>query len=251
MLKKFYREREIRIKKQFQDKKFQKLSNSWTKYSLKNGYIYNFSWLGIPIIKYPSDIITIQEIIFEVKPDLIIETGVAHGGSLAFYASIQKIYNQKAKTIGIEIDFRKHNKKNCEKIYKQLDIKVIEGSSISNESINKLKKYIKGKKKIMVILDSDHSNTHVFKELNIYSKIVSKGSYLVCTDTIVDFMPKGFFLTDWQKKRAPHRNFDKGTGPFVAVKQFLKINKNYKIDTKFHAKSTITENPHGFLKKIK
>lgn len=251
MLKRFYKERETRIKKQFRDEKFQKLSNSWTKYSLKNGYIYNFSWLGIPIIKYPSDLITIQEIIFEVKPDLIIETGVAHGGSLAFYASIQKIYNSKARTLGIEIDFRKHNKKNCKKIYKQLDINVIEGSSISNETIKKIKKYLKGKKKIMVILDSDHSSTHVLEELNIYSKIVSKGSFLICTDTIVDFMPKGFFLTDWQKKRAPHRNFDKGTGPYIAVKKFLKNNKNFKIDKNLHAKSTITENPFGFLKKIK
>ena len=136
MLNKFFKERELRIKKQFKDNKFQKISNAWTKYSLANGYIYNFSWLGIPIIKYPSDLIAIQEIIFESKPDLIIETGVAHGGSLAFYASIQKMYNKNSKTIGIEIDFRKHNKDNCEKIYNKLGIKVIEGSSISENTIS-------------------------------------------------------------------------------------------------------------------
>ncbi len=251
MLKKFFNDREKRINNQFKDVKFQKISKAWTKYSLANGYLYNFSWLGIPIIKYPSDLITIQEIIFEVKPDLIIETGVAHGGSLAFYASIQKMYNKKAKTLGIEIDFRSHNKKNCRKIYKKLGISVIENSSVSEEALIKLKRFTKNKKKIMVILDSDHSTKHVFEELKIYSKIVSKGSYLICTDTIVDFMPKGFFLTDWQKKRASHRNFDRGNGPFIALKRFLKINKKFKIDKKFHSKSTITENPFGFLKKIK
>lgn len=250
MLKKFYKDREKRIKRQFKDSKFQKISKAWTKYSLSNGYLYNFSWLGIPIIKYPSDLITIQELIFEVKPDLIIETGVAHGGSLAFYASIQKMYNINAKTVGIEIDFRKHNKINCSQIYKKLKISVIEGSSISKETNKKLKKFTKNKKKIMVILDSDHSTSHVLEELKIYSKIVSKGSYLICTDTIVDFMPKGFFLKDWQKKRASHRNFDKGNGPFVALKKFLRKNKNFKIDEKFHSKSIITENPYGFLKKV-
>jgi len=250
ILLEFYKSQNIRIAKQYKNKKFNKLNYEWTKESLNKGYIYNFKWMGIPIIKFPSDLVVLQEIIFEVKPDLIIETGVAHGGSLCFLASMQKLYNPKARTIGVEIDFRKHNEKNCSKIFKQLKIKVLKNSSTDPGTINKLKKLSKNKK-VMVILDSDHSHEHVLNELNLYSNLVSKNSYLICTDTIIEEMPKGFFLKDWQTKRASRRNFDKGNSPLTALKLFMKNNKNFKLMNKWHYKAMVTESPFGFLKKIK
>lgn len=250
-LKRFFLESNDRINKQSRNKKFIKYTYNWIKESLKIGYLYNFQWMGIPIIKYPSDLIVFQEILFEEKPDLIIETGVAHGGSLAFLASIQKLYNPKGKTIGIEIDFRKHNKDHCKKVFSKLGVKVYEGSSISEKIIKKIKPHIIKSKKILVILDSDHSHNHVLNELELYSKFVSKNSYLICTDTVVEIMPKKFFLNDWQKKRSSERNFDKGNNPLTAIKQFLKKNKNFKIDLKRNHKSMITENHFGFLRRIK
>lgn len=250
-LKKFFSEADKRIKVQSKNIEFKKNTYNWIKNSLKIGYLYNFKWMGIPIIKYPSDLIVFQEILFEEKPDLIIETGIAHGGSLAFLASIQKLYNPKGKTVGVEIDFRKHNKEHCKKTFSKLGIKVFEGSSVSEKIIKKLLPLIKKSKKTLVILDSDHSHAHVLKELEIYSKIVSKNSYLICTDTVIEIMPKKFFLKDWQKKRSPNRNFDKGNSPLTAVRHFLKSNKNFVIDEKRNHKSMITENQFGFLKKIK
>jgi cephalosporin hydroxylase len=251
ILKNFFTNQNKRVIRQYKSKNFQKLTHEWTKRALKDGYIYNFTWEGIPIIKFPSDLIVFQEIIYKIKPDLIIETGVAHGGSLVFYSSIQKAYNKKAKTVGVEIDFRSHNKRNCKKIFKKYGIEVIEKSSISEETIKILKHKVSKYKKILVFLDSDHSHDHVLKELEIYSKFVSKNSYLICTDTIIEFMPKGFFLKDWQKGRNAERNFDKGNSPYTAVRKFLKNNKKFKIDDTYHGKTMVTENPYGFLKKIK
>jgi cephalosporin hydroxylase len=251
ILKEFFLNQRKRVLSQFKDKSYKKITHEWTKQSLKNGYIYNFTWQGIPIIKFPSDLIVFQEIINNVKPDLIIETGVAHGGSLVFYSSIQRMYNKKARTIGVEIDFRGHNKDNCKELFKEYKIQVIEKSSTSEEAIKILKNKVSKFKKVLVFLDSDHSHNHVLKELELYSQFVSKGSYLICTDTVIDFMPKGFFLKDWQKGRNVNRNFDKGDSPYTALKKFMKNNDKFVIDDYYHGKSMVTENPYGFLKKIK
>ena len=174
ILKDFFINQKKRVLSQFKNRNYQKITHEWTKQSLKNGYIYNFTWQGIPIIKFPSDLIVFQEIIHDVKPDLIIETGVAHGGSLVFYSSIQRMYNKKAKTVGVEIDFRKHNKDNCSQLFKKYGIQVIEKSSISEEAIKTLKKKVSKFKKVLVFLDSDHSHNHVLKELELYSQFVTK-----------------------------------------------------------------------------
>lgn len=251
ILRKFFLEQKKRVKKQLNDKIFKKLTHLWTKKALKDGYIYNFTWEGIPIIKFPSDLIVFQEIIQKIKPDLIIETGVAHGGSLVFYASMQRIYNLKARTIGVEIDFREQNRQNCKKLFKKYNIEVINKSSTDPIVEKYLKNKVKNFKRVLVFLDSDHSHKHVLNELKIYSKFVTKNSYLICTDTVIDFMPKGFFLKDWQKGRNSQRNFDKGNSPLTALNIFLKENNKFIIDDEYHAKAMITENPYGFLKKIK
>jgi cephalosporin hydroxylase len=208
--------------------------------SLRNRYSYNFEWLGRPIIQYPQDIIALQEIVWNIKPDLIIETGIAHGGSLIFYASLLELIG-KGEVLGIDIDIRKHNRKEIErhKMFKR--IKMIEGSSTDERVIKEVEKIAKRHKKIMVCLDSLHTHKHVLEELNLYSKFVSPGSYLIAFDTIIEYMPKGFFKD---------RPWDKGDNPATAVNEFLKKNKNFVIDEEIEDKLLITVAPNGYLKRI-
>ena len=171
---------------------------SFLKESLKKKYSYNFKFKGVPIIQYPQDICSLSEITWKVKPDLIIDIGIAHGGSLLLNAANLDLINQSQKVkkkrmvLGIDIFLKKKNKKKLVKdsLYKY--IKIIEGSSVSEETKIKVLKYTKNKKKILVILDSNHSHDHVLKELEFYSKFVSKGSYCIVYDTIIEIMPKTF-----------------------------------------------------------
>lgn len=217
------------------------LTLRWIINSGKYKYSYNFNWLGRPIIQYPQDIIAMQEIIWEVKPDLIIETGIAHGGSLIFFASMLELIGN-GEVLGIDIDIRKHNRKEIEKHKMFKRIKMIEGSSTDEKVIKKVEEIVKKRKKVLVCLDSLHTHNHVSNELNLYSKFVSKGSYLVVFDTIIEYMPKGFFKD---------RPWGKGNNPATAVKAFLKNNKNFIIDKEIENKLLITAAPDGFLKRIK
>ena len=240
-IKQFELEREKNIKKLSQNKKLKKLALEFFINSWKYKYSYSFNWLGRPIIQIPQDIVALQEIIWEVKPDLIIETGIAHGGGLIFYASILELIG-KGEVLGIDIDIREHNRKEIEKHKMAKRIKMIEGSSTDEKVIKEVEKIVKRHKKVMVCLDSLHTHKHVLKELNLYSKFVSKGSYLIVFDTIIEYMPKGFFKD---------RPWDKGNNPATAVRTFLKNNKNFIIDKEIENKLLITSAPGGFLKKIK
>lgn len=239
--KQFKLEREKRIKSYSNEKKFKSLSLEWIKRGFLKQYPYNFEWLGRPIIQYPNDVFATQEIIWEVKPDLIIETGIAHGGSLIFYASMLELIG-KGEILGIDIDIRKHNRKEIEKHKMFKRIKMIEGSSVDKEVVEKVAKIAKKHKKIVVCLDSLHTHDHVLRELNLYSKFVSPGSYLIVFDTIIEYLPKGFFS---------NRPWDKGNSPATAIKAFLKINKNFIIDRNIENKLLITSAPGGFLKRIR
>src|SRR5580704_10934389 len=141
-------------------------------------YSYNFSWMGRPIIAFPQDMVAMQEIIWDVKPDLIIETGIAHGGSLIFYASLLELIGE-GEVVGIDIDIRAHNRKEIEQHPLFGRIRLLEGSSISDEIIRQVKTLAAGKKRILVCLDSNHSHDHVLQELKLYSPFVTEGSYLV------------------------------------------------------------------------
>lgn len=240
-IKQFKLEREKRIKSYSRDRKFRALSLEWIKQGFLREYPYNFEWLGRPIIQYPGDMFAAQEIIWEVKPDLIIETGIAHGGGLIFYASMLELIG-KGEVLGIDIDIRKHNKKKIEKHKLFKRIKMIEGSSVDKEVIKKVTDIVKKHKKIMVCLDSLHTHDHVLKELNLYSKFVSPGSYLVVFDTIIEYLPKGFFN---------NRPWDKGNSPVTAIKSFLKKNKDFIINKDIGNKLAITSTPGGFLKKVR
>ena len=224
------------------DEEFKKLSQRWFDISLiKYEYPYHFTWLGRPIIQYPQDILIIQELIWKIKPDLVIETGIARGGSLIFTASILELIG-KGNVIGIDVDIRKHNREEIEKHPMFKRIKMIEGSSIDKKIVKKIFKLAERKKKILVLLDSSHTHSHVLEELKSYSPLVNKGSYVVVFDTVLEDMPKNSF---------PNRPWDKGDNPKTAVKEFVKKSNRFKIDVDIERKLMITSNPSGFLKCVK
>ena len=241
-IKKFESRNKTMIKKMSKDKSLNKLSNKFISDSSKYEYSYHFSWLGLPIIQFPQDIIAMQEIIWKVKPDVIIETGIARGGSLIFYASMLKLLENNGIVIGVDIDIRTHNKKSIEKHPFYNKIKLIEGSSIDSKTILNVKKLIKNKKKVLVVLDSNHSHEHVLQELHLYSPLVRKGSYIIVFDSIVEDMPSSFIT---------NRPWSKGNNPKTAVWEFLKNNKKFKIDKDIENKLLISVAPDGYLKCIK
>lgn len=240
-IEKFEKEKKTNIKKLGQNKKLKEMAINFIKKSSKNKYTYNFSWLGRPIIQFPQDIIAIQELIWKIKPDSIIETGIAHGGSLILSASILELIG-KGDVLGIDIDIRKQNMEKIEAHPMSKRITMLKGSSTSKEIIDKVKEFVKGKEKIMVFLDSNHSHDHVLKELELYSPLVTKGSYLVVFDTIVEDLPIGYIK---------NRSWDKGNNPKTAVMKFLKNNDQFVIDREIENKLLITVAPSGYLKRIK
>jgi cephalosporin hydroxylase len=240
-IKKFNLERKQNIRNLAVDKRLKKLALNFLIKSIKHKYSYNFNWLGRSIIQYPQDIVAMQEIIWDIKPDLIIETGIAHGGGLIFYASMLELIGR-GEVLGIDIDIRKHNRKEIEKHKLFKRIKMIEGSSVDARAIKEVEKIVKKHKQVLVCLDSLHTHEHILKELNLYSKFVTPGSYLVVFDTVIEYMPKGFFK---------NRPWDKGNNPATAVRTFLKNNKNFIVDKEIENKLLITSAPGGFLKKIK
>ncbi len=224
------------------DPYFSELTKKWFDVSSKYEYSYHFTWLGRPIIQYPQDIIALQELIWQVKPDLIIETGIAHGGSLIFSASMMELLGGNGHVIGIDIDIRDHNRVEIEKhpLFKR--ITMIQGSSIDPEIIKKVLTFAKDKKKILVVLDSLHTQDHVTKELELYSPLVSRGSYLVVFDTIIEDMSDTSF---------PDRPWGKGNNPKTAVWEFLKKNDRFVIDKGIENKLLITVAPDGYLRCVK
>jgi len=240
-IKEFEKRNEKKIKLMSQDKALANLSKKWFLKGYNYEYSYHFKWLGLPIIQYPQDIIAIQEMIWKVKPDLIIETGIARGGSLILSASILELIG-KGSVLGVDIDIRKHNRIQIEKhpLFKR--ISMIEGSSIAKSVVKKVYDYSKGKEKILLLLDSNHTYEHVLKELELYSPLVTKDSYMVVFDTIIENMPENFFL---------NRPWNKGDNPKTALREFLKKNDRFEIDKEIGNKLLITVAPDGYLKCVK
>ncbi len=213
----------------------------------KADYVYNFLWMGVPIIQIPQDLQAFQEILWEVKPDLIIETGIAWGGTLIFSASMIAILEscnviESGHVIGIDIDIRPHNKNNILSHPLGKKITLVEGSSISTDIIEKVKSMAKNYKKIMVFLDSNHTHDHVLAELNAYTPLVSKESYCVVGDTVIEDAPD---------EMCSKRPWGKGNNPKTAVWEFLKQNDRFIIDKDIESKIVLTGSPDGYLKCIK
>jgi cephalosporin hydroxylase len=238
----FEKERKENIKNLSENENLKLISTKWIESVSKFNYSYNFDWLGRPIIQFPQDIIALQEIIWNVKPDLVIETGIAHGGSIIFYASLLELIGKNGLVIGIDNDIREHNRVEIEKHSMYKRIKMIEGSSIDKKVVDKVYEQAKDKKNVMVILDSNHDHEHVLNELNLYSSLVTKGSYLVVLDTVIEDMPENFFK---------NRPWGKGNNPKTAVWEFLKRTDRFEIDKEIEDKLLITVAPDGYLKCVK
>ena len=221
-------------------------AHEFMKASIKPKYSYNFSWLGRPIIQYPQDMIAMQELIWEVEPDLIIETGIAHGGSLIFYASILELVaictGSEGEVIGVDIDIREHNRKAIEEhpMYKR--ISMIQGSSIDSNIVAKVIEKAKGKKRILVCLDSNHTHEHVIAELEAYAQLTSVGSYCVVFDTLIEDMGEGAY---------PDRSWGLGNNPKTAVREYLKTHSEFEINKCIDHKLLISVAPDGYLRRAR
>lgn len=240
--KAFVTEREQRVAGNKSNKTLQAAAANFNTESNKAQYSYNFSWMGRPIIQYPQDMIAMQELIWDIKPDLIIETGIAHGGSLIYYASLLELIG-KGEVLGIDIDIREHNRIEIEKHPMFKRIKMFEGSSVSAEMAERVRQYASGKETILVSLDSNHTHEHVLQELEIYAPFVSKDSYIVVFDTIVENLPEGYF--------SQQRPWGISNNPKTAVLDFLKKNEAFVIDYSIDNKLLISVAPEGYLKRIK
>jgi len=240
------------------DKDVQALSRIWSRESNKHGYTYNFSWLGRPIIQYPQDILAMQELIWRIQPDLIIETGIAHGGSLIFSASMLELNAscggpQNAEVLGIDIDIRAHNREAIEAHPMFRRISMIQGSSIDEAIIAQVKAKAMGKDKVLIILDSNHTHDHVLAELEAYAPLTSIGSYCLVFDTLVEDMPEDMF---------GDRPWRPGNSPKTAVWEYLRrledakamdssgLAVNFEVDTSIEHKLLITVAPNGYLRRI-
>ena len=208
--------------------------------SIDAQYSYNFSWMGRPIIQYPQDMVAMQEILWRVQPELIIETGIAHGGSLVFYASICELVGR-GEVLGIDIDIRAHNRAAIEAHPMARHIRMIEGSSIDPGVIAQVAAQAAGKR-TLVVLDSNHTHDHVLAELQAYAPLVSVDSYCVVFDTVVEDLPPGLY---------PDRPWDVGNNPKTAVKAYLRDNADFTIDEDVEAKTLITVAPGGYLRRIR
>jgi cephalosporin hydroxylase len=219
-------------------------------------YSYNFSWLNRPIIQYPQDIVAMQEIIWETKPDLIIETGIAHGGSLIFSASMLALLDMEdailsgaslnpkvsaRKVLGIDIDIRDHNMKAILDHPMASRIEMLKGSSIDPAIINQVKAFAASYSKILICLDSNHTHEHVLKELEAYAPLTSIGSYCVVFDTIVEDLPSNMY---------PDRSWGPGNNPKSALKEYLSKHPEFLVNTEISNKLLISVAPDGYLKRI-
>ncbi len=237
------------------DGEFQSASATWRELSMAKRYVYNFDWMGRPIIQYPQDIVAVQELIWKTRPDLIIETGIAHGGSLILSASLLALLDMceaieagrtldprasKRKVIGLDIDIRPHNRQAIEAHPMASRIEMIEGSSIDPAIVAQVRQRASGYQRVMVCLDSMHTHDHVLSELNAYAGLVTKDCYCIVFDTFVEDLPKDFFAG---------RPWNPGNSPKSAVREFVKSHPEFEIDTEIARKLMVTVAPDGFLVK--
>lgn len=240
-----------------QDAEMLKLTHNWIRHSNQHGYTYNYSWMGRPIIQYPQDMVAMQELIWQVKPDLIIETGIAHGGSLIFSASMLAMldlneaiengttldpHNSRRLVLGVDIDIRAHNRAAIEAHPMASRIQMIQGSSIDAATVAQVRDIASRYSRVLVSLDSNHTHEHVLAELEAYAPLTTVGSYCVVFDTLIEDMPKELF---------PDRTWGPGNNPKTAVWEYLKSHPEFEIDKSIQHKLLITVAPDGFLKRVK
>lgn len=224
--------------------------------SVRHNYSYNFTWLDRPIIQLPQDIVAMQEVVWRTKPDLIIETGIAHGGSLIFSAMMLALLDftdsieagsalnpshSQRKVLGIDIDIRPHNRAAIDGHPMASRIQMIQGSSIAPETIAQVHDIAANYRRVLVCLDSNHTHKHVLAELEAYAPLTSPGSYCVVFDTLIEDLPEAIFLD---------RPWGPGDNPKTAVWEYLKSHPEFEIDKKIQDKLVITVAPDGYLRRL-
>lgn len=240
---KFEKEKQLLINLNANNIELQNAKNNFNLASNKAKYSYNFSWMGRPIIAYPQDMIAMQEIIWDIKPDLIIEAGIAHGGSLVYYASLLDLIGGDGFVLGLDIDIRKHNRDLIEAHSMSKRIKMIEGDSTSLDVANQVYEIARDKKRVIVCLDSNHTHDHVLSELKLYANLTTVGSYCIVFDTIVEELPENYMPGG--------RPWNPGNNPKTAVFEFLRSNKNFEIDKSIDNKILVSVAPDGYLRRVR
>jgi cephalosporin hydroxylase len=252
----FAKEVEARIQRYASNVELKHATKMFTNLSADLKYSYNFGWLGRPIIQYPQDIVAMQELVWSTRPDLIIETGIAHGGSLILSASLLAMLDMtdaivegsgidprksKRKVLGVDIDIRAHNRAAIESHPMASRISMIQGSSVAPDIVEQVHSIARNYSRVMVCLDSNHTHQHVLEELKAYASLTSVGCYCVVFDTIVEDMPAESF---------PDRPWGPGDNPKTAVWEFLKTCSDFEIDSAVHEKLQITVAPDGYLRRV-
>ena len=253
----FEREVAARIAAIARDRALGEAARAFMRASTIPKYSYDFFWMGRPIIQYPQDIVAMQELIWSVRPDLIIETGIAHGGSLVFSASMLLLLDacdalsadetfeprsSRRKVVGIDIDIRAHNRAAIEAHPLASRIQMIEGSSIAPEIIREVREIARAHERVLVCLDSNHTHDHVLAELEAYAPLVTIGSYCVVFDTIVEDLPGQMY---------PDRPWGPGNNPKTAMREYLESHPEFEIDRSISDKLLITVAPEGYLRRSK
>ncbi|WP_438280806.1 cephalosporin hydroxylase family protein [Pseudomonas alabamensis] len=236
----FAEECATQIAEQGQSQTLKQLARDFYDESAKHKYTYHFSWMGRPIIQLPQDMIAMQELVWRIQPDLIIECGVAHGGSIIYYASLLQLLGH-GEVLGIDVDIRAHNRQAIESHPMAHRITLFEGSSIDLAMVERVRAHAQGKR-VMVVLDSNHTHAHVLEELRHYAPLVSVDSYCVVMDTVVEDMPADAF---------PDRPWGHGDNPKTAVWAFLEENGDFQIDQTVQDKLLLTVASDGYLRRVR
>ena len=240
VIKAFEAECQAGIAAQGQDEQLKDLAQDFYNQSAKHKYTYHFSWMGRPIIQLPQDMLAMQEIIWRIKPDLVIECGIAHGGSMLYYASLLELQGH-GEVLGIDLDIRPHNREAIESHPMFKRVSMIQGSSIDPAVVEQVRALAEGKR-VIVVLDSNHTHEHVLAELRAYAPLVSQGSYCVVMDTVVEDMPADAF---------PDRPWGVGDNPKTAVWAYLKETSDFEIDQQMQDKLLITVARDGYLRRVR
>lgn len=243
----FQKEVKERIASYERDERLKSDAAAFMRSSISSRYSYNFSWLGRPIIQYPQDMVAMQELIWSIQPDLIIETGIAHGGSLIFSASMLELNAacggpQDASVLGVDIDIRPHNRQAIESHPLARRIEMIQGSSIAPDVVGQVRARAAAKQKILVCLDSNHTHEHALAELQAYAQLVSVGSYCVVFDTVIEKLPREMY---------PDRPWGPGNNPMTAVLEFLKEHPEFESDGEIDSQLLVSVAPRGYLRRKK
>lgn len=248
----FQRECDVNIAAMGGDHELARLSREWIARSARHKYVYNWRWCGLPIIQLPPDVLVTQEIVWDVRPDVIIETGVARGGSLTFSASLLAMLDAAEATgrtpatttrrvIGIDIEIRPHNRQTLESHPFAKMIQLVEGSSVAPEIVAKIRDCVRPGERVLVILDSNHTHDHVLAELDAYAGLVTSGSYCIVQDTGIETAAPGSF---------PDRSWGPGNSPLSAIAAWLPGHAEFVVDSAIDHKLQISSSPGGYLRRV-